>query len=104
MRIRRLVSVLVGIAVRQHADRANHDRKVAPDRPSVEIIEVGLKAIEQVRLEMRRAAQALYLRGTGDARLDCVPLPVALIDLPEELVSCKRSQCMRTWADDAHVT
>src|SRR3546814_3938317 len=50
-----------------------------------------------------RSAMAAHLRQPGHARLDAMPLPIALVHFPIEAVAGLGGSGMGARADDAHV-
>lgn len=77
--------------------------KIAPDRPILEILKIGLKTVSEIGLYQRSPAKAANLGKTGETWLGSMTIPITLIDFPKELVCRARTQSMRTRSDDAHV-
>src|SRR4051794_19320213 len=90
------------VRVNEHADGSHDDPEVAPDAPVREIFEVGLDAIGEILACAGRAPEAAYLRETGDPRLYGSALPIAIIDIPEEIVLGSRARGVGPRPDDTH--
>lgn len=86
----------------QHPDRCQDDLQIAQQRPAVQIFKIGDQPVRKVGFAVGRAAQAPDLRQPRQARLERVALPIALIDLPEQLVAGLRAKRMGARADDRH--
>src|SRR5678816_981460 len=80
-----------GAVVKQNHRRGEEDAHVAPDGPPVDVFEVGLQQRGEVVLMIGRTAEAADLGETGQPRTQRMPLPIALVDFPEELRSGQRA-------------
>src|SRR5690348_2198579 len=88
----------------EDAYRSKDDRDVLPDAPIRQIFEVRLDPVGDVLARAGRPPEAANLREAGDSGLDGAPLPVAVVDIPEEIVFRRRTSRVRARSDDAHFT
>ena len=67
---------LIGVLAGEGGDGAEQDGDIEPDRPVVDVLDVGLDALGHFLDVFGLAAQAADLGEAGDAGLDVVPREV----------------------------
>ena len=94
---------LKGVPMQDDAEREQNDLNVAPDRPMLEILKIGLKPVGKIGLDQSCTPEATNLGEPGQPGFGSMAVPVALIDVPKQLVCSTATKRVGTGTDDAHV-
>ncbi len=77
---------------------------IAPKGPILEIFEISLETIREVRLNQRRAAKASHLSKPSETRFRRMAMPISLVDLPKQFIRGPAAKRMWPRPNNAHIS
>jgi hypothetical protein len=73
--------------MRYDAKGAQNDYDVSPQRPAFLVFKIGLQPLRQVCLFAGLSSKSPNLSQSTQSGLECMALPIPVINLPEEFVT-----------------